>query len=336
MQQSTLYQILMIFIVACSAVPVAAQEVEDILTAWKSTSAVPLTLHWTENVTVSQSSYGGTKDQPWPSEDVNFIRKCELQLHGNKARFSWSGLAWQAVVNRFEEEAYLMTFDGKEAREYYTNHVDRRSGAVHPVGFIEEISSIHDSSPFPIVSFSFRAHEVHAKLFDKALADIRIKGTEKFEGSTCIVLEQQVKPFVRTLHVDPSNGFVVKRCFIELQREGHREPISLWVADHKIDPDSKRLVPVAWVVKSWATMGGTQRVVEQVQSVVTYRKIGTIIPASQFNLKFPVGTIVRNDIVDADFLVRERGEMRKILAEEKLRGANYLDFLSTESGKAGI
>lgn len=316
---------------------VLGEDIDRMTQAWEKRNVESVSLHWTENVTYGKGTIGGRANKLIPPKDLNFIRKCEIELQDDMARYSWAGLDWQPVANQFEEETYTLAFDGKVARDLYSNHRDGRSSIVYPVGFIENSDSAHRDCPFPVISFAFRGKTtLYLKMFNTPVATTKRIGVEEIKGTRCIKFEQVAKPHVRTIYVDPAKEYTIKRCLVEFEGEDGRLPSVEWIASYKLDPKSGKLVPSAWVMKRWVTVGDVLRVAEHIEAVVTFRNVGHQIPAERFRLSFPFGTVVRNDIVDEDFLVRKDGEFRKILSVERRRGASYEDLLMSDTGEAGL
>jgi hypothetical protein len=222
----------------------------------------------------------------------------------------------------------------ERTRLFFTG-VDAQENRLHSfanvatAGHANYFSEAHNGAVWPI----FFTYRISQPWFLSDSADgWHLTGEQTMvDGRICLVVEyaKRMNPNTRyNVWVDPSRDFVVVRKdrahsdgqpFVQLDIEYERHPDVGWV-------------PVRWVDNMFSGgADGTSHLFDASSYTVTAYEFNQPIDESVFAFEFPVGTEVSDH--GQTYLVTEDGH-RAVTDDEIVRGAQYTDWLATESGEA--
>lgn len=265
-----------------------------------------------------------------PERDLTFQRSGSMSLSGNMLRLVLDGTYWHPGLRQLLQETYTTTFDGQTAMSHHVHSPPRRDD-LPPFGSIDREARLREyRNPMLIpLMMTFRPCDPNSGGVD--LAQWRIRGrTGVIDGTLCSLMTHVEPRGDQTrLWVDPSRGFIVLR--VE-QLDSLEHPLV------QTDISYRENSPHGWLPSKWKRVnhGGFSRMLDQQTVEVAKHEINIEIPRSEFQIEFPVDTLVRDLRTKEDYIAREEGAKRLITEQEKGRGASYSEYLATESGQAGV
>lgn len=321
-----------------------ADTLTDVYAAWtrRQERTKSVRIEWAEVRTTTRGSKGQTEaGELLPPKDTTHEIRLALSIDGNKVQHSWDGPSWQDALNRFVAKSYVRATDTEVNKALYTKHSDGRSDEEYPVGFVHGGTgndTVRGNYHVELPIYFHRAMDSEMGCVGKLLMGMSPSDSPKIaspgviNGRTCTIIEQRFGNFSRVIWVDPGREYAILRYSVM-----RRDVPSYQIDGKYIEHDQGGWAPSGWIINSWRDGPDGSRVLRlHAEARVTKYEVNPEFAADEFRLEFPVGTIVRDDRVDEDHLVRENGEQRKILRSERRCGAAYEDFVGTETGRAAL
>jgi len=274
---------------------------------------------------------GRLKDGEWlPERDLTFESTGEIALSGKMLRYVHEGAYWHDSFGELLQKKYVATFDAETAQSHFT-HTPPRVHGLRPLGFIDPDPRHPNTRYYMLkpVLMTFRACDPDTGGVDPAKYAVSAK-TAFIDQALCVGVTWTGKRRDQTTFwVDPQRDFLVLRIAI---LDGSAHPVATTDISYQRDA-LHGWVPSGW---KWVYHGGFSSVREQAAAKVTRCEINVDIPRSEFQIDYPPGTLVRNLKTKEDYIVRPDYGKRPITKAEIARGATYEEYLSTESGMAGL
>jgi hypothetical protein len=300
---------------------------DDVLSAWQRRAANVRSARfaWRETRTVTKGAYLNP-DMPEqinpkrvydPPEDRTVTTLHEMAFDRDRIVYRW----WNAEEPDERTENALdhgthVRFSGTAARtnDAYPN------ASIRPDDKFDD----RDAGQVSGVLWPYR-------LLDPAMGKINpeaLKLTSRtgvIDGHNCVIVERtfSTPDRVEEYWVAPEMDFLLLRY-----RTANRGMTRI-----AIDFSYRRDAVLGWIPDEWrGTFAKEQGVVYSHTSKVTDAEVNSALPASDFEVVFPPGTLVADLFSGESFLMRENGEKRYLTAAEA--AATYEQLASSETGRA--
>jgi len=264
---------------------------------------------------------------PFPGSDQRHVVERELSWDGGNCRAT--------LVSPYLNEnlpgktwTFIETYDGKLRNTMNLSaKLDYGSGGIHEKGQ----GLIVATALFPLV--------LNYRIFTNSLSPHDPDGFRVVRRNVpigelkCVLVEEPPKPGSQSraeFWLDPGNQYRIVRhqAYVELT-----QPLSRIDIDYQeVDDPGVRWLPSQWQETRTGHISGSA-----VTRLVDY-ELNPAIPAEEFRIDFPVGTIVYDDRLpreDANFVIQKDGTWRLITKAERSSGTVTHDaVMNTPPGEA--
>ncbi|MEX2137756.1 MAG: hypothetical protein WD894_00730, partial [Pirellulales bacterium] len=268
---------------------------------------------WIEVRTFPRGCYGQKGPNLYPPEDTSQEFESEVLISGSMIRYEWKGIEWRNEKKQFVEKTYRSASDGTTIRTLYSNHIDKRSKQLYPVGFIKTQLQ-HEDTGNPHVEipiFSVRALTPGvgcAGVLNRVISPTGLPALslKTLDGLPHAVIEQDFGEHTREVWVDPSKDFVISRYVVHLHGNRFYQISATYQRDDQIG-----WLPETWRIDRWiptsAALEAPRSGVRGLARLADF-EINPKLSADIFRPPFPVGTIVIDNRKERqEHLVREDG-----------------------------
>jgi hypothetical protein len=256
--------------------------------------------------------------QPVPARDRVTVENLSLVFDG--------GRMYSIIQNAAHPQAGQQSaFDGKAAKNLTlrTNH--------HPTGMIEHAAHSHHAqlSIFRPVLFTFRPFNPHFLGFHVPFRDTGRAGI--IDGASCPILESveraQFNTTTRTIWVDPARDYNILRYTVH----GDSGLVAL-----QIDVSYSRSADVGWRPDGWKIQRFGKENTIRTQTSASHVKFefNPSLGDKDFDLVFPVGTVVADERHGVSHVVQQNLAARPILPADE--GATHEELMQTKPGHARL
>lgn len=307
---------------------------DAILQVWKKQqeSIRSVRFSWSESRTYSKGSLPSHVDEPTPPADVNVQVDHTLCILNDLMQFTYKGPKWDVSCGKFCDRSYISSFDGRDNKVFFDESKDDNDdkNKVHKLGFINKNDYNQDVVDYHLWSILFMCRAIHPSMGQFSKANEWELSLEKgiIDDQSVVILEKKETGITWTCWIDPSREYSILRYIIRSNSLMLQVDIS-----YKLDQDN-RWIPSEWTTKKMQP--GNLRLRESTSAIVTAFEINPPLAPEDFLLNFPSGTEVVDYKEQINYIARENGDKRIITNEERLRDAQYCDFLSTDTGMAKI
>jgi hypothetical protein len=321
--------------------------IDKVFEAWKQRQG---RLHsarfeWTETRFYAKGSQGSmpakltgppktTTLAPAPSEDVTHKdTHSSLLLSGRLVRYMTDAPEWKRRDARFAPRTYTGAYNGKTNIRYYSELADGSATAddtSHRLGVMS--SGERNNIIRALYLFPFR---LHYRALDPEIGllragEWRVADAGVLAGRECLVLRKKNETLgAVTCWVDPKSEY----CILRYETYYPNGKVDLRV-DIRYQADASHgSVPSHWVAYRFGTQGQLH---ESCTGQLTKHEFNPQLSDEAFELPFPEGTEVTDEMTKTSFIVRKNRVKRLVLNEERVRGATYEQLATTETGMAAL
>lgn len=308
--------------VVVARVDAAANDtVASVVKAWKARQDHTRTVRfeWDETRTLSAAM----TPRRWTLEerkrveslpDIVHKRHLAICLDGEMVRYERHGQEWSADVADFVPGSYVGVFDGKTPKSL--SRFDRTGKlGCSALGYIYKDSrhpDYRDTTIWPIL-LAYRPFSPDLGRVDPARLSVSIdQGV--VSGRACALITQPLTQSTlrRTYWVDPGREYVILRLTEEKDRRG------IFACDISYQRDDAS----GWVPSGWTTVvtASNGKAALQFVAHVTRHEIDQPIADREFQIEFPAGTMVVDDVAKSTFIVRDGGDKRFVSPRERAAG----------------
>lgn len=149
--------------------------------------------------------------------------------------------------------------------------------------------------------------------------------TESIEGRACLVLTCKQGVRVERWYIDVEADFSTRRYEAQLADEKKTRIDVTYAQDGK-----SRWVPTGWQCISSGMKG---RVVSVVTGTVRAMELDTMPDPKLFDLAWPRGTMVNDQVQGGTYIIRLDGTQRVVTQEDRVKQRTYREMLDPTSGK---
>ena len=309
---------------------------------WKTRESRTSTLdcQWTAEVVLGAKVLWYLDEQgkriPTPPEDFRTNGDYRFRLRDRqKMRYEFTQPRLIPEMGTFVTRRYLSLTDGADQKSYYGKDNVSDDPRFPPRGFVNEKETLPETITIHLwpLLLLYRPSTLHtAAQFD--LTKFSAKGQITIAGRECLLLERSGGvPGKQELVIDRNRASVPVRVRNLVPNTSKGD--GAWLATTLIEIDYVDQADGNWRPIRWKTaaFGEDGKIIEQMKAVVKKFDVNAEIPASEFQLDFPVGTIVRNYRTNEHYLLREGGVKRRITDAESDARISYKQLLATEPGK---
>jgi hypothetical protein len=315
----------------------AATDLASVIKAWNDRQAAARSLHfsWSGEEFCSgdlsaafaglghgRARKGHAADAPPP--DTSFEIRMEFFLDARgRVRFDAHGKQWSGERREFVPTTGINVFNGQCEHTFFPNGVKSFPSAHISADKASDVANDMRLLPIRIV---YRPFDATMGVFNSSqLALTAEKGV--VDGQSCAILRQGIGRSLQSVWVDASRDCVPVR-YITTRDGRARTQIDISYAKD----DKHGWVPNSWNILQLTPVGGT---LVSFSATTVKCAINETIPDNTFQLSYPVGTWVSNNITDETYILQEGDTKRPILAGE-FTGDNYEELLHSKPGLLGV
>jgi hypothetical protein len=249
-------------------------------------------------------------------------------IAGNSMRHERSGDVWTHTTGATEHHANYAVFDGRRSK--MLDETIRKDDALHSTGYVRLTDRHTDVQNIYLSPILRHFRPISPTFTCFKLDSLKVLRTDDaVNGDRCIVLEekQDHKFWNRKYWIVPDKDMAVIR-FAGVRPDG--------TTDHQVDTEFRKDARFGWIPSSWKAIrcGREGKVFSSASNRVTEIEVNTPIPDSTFDIEFPAGTEVDDDISKRRYIVKPDGTQRQIMQREVDRGASYSELVKTDTGMA--
>lgn len=286
-----------------------------------------LEVHWTEQVTYCKGSIRSPEESEFvnpsrlyvPSTEITKEYKVSMYLDGEKMAYSRKGEIWAPETGEFAMQDYVSTFNGKVAKVF------RPAGIRFSQGSVLKLNRNIDVPLYsikPILMFC-RFQSPHFNTLK--LGNFRFSGIEgRIADKEYQIFEQKLSYGKQELWIDSKDTCMICRFTRFIDKT---EVIRITISYLKESG--------LWRINAWDgvlfNMDGSPK--EILKCTVTEFKVNHGLAPSVFEVSFPEGTWVKDEVAQNEYLELADNKRRPILKSEL--GAAYEEIRSSSPGMAG-
>jgi hypothetical protein len=310
--------------------------VADVFKAWKERTNRVRTFRfkWDEQYTVSKGLYkspgerGNPGDVYLPPKTTTYDTSYSVTMDGEKLRYDYDeiegagGKLINQKGNRVVAGGEFKGFRGPGASRYPQGIVAQPVPG-EPYGTDPQIQ------PLLLLFRPLNTGSIAFKNFPNQFSEV--PGRSVIDERSCVQLKEGARTrgqLVTTVWVDPERDFVVTRVVLSDDERPHAQ----WTFHDFIQTEH------GWVPRKWTRtfLGRSGSVLSSASATVRDFELNRPVDPNEFEVEFPPGTWVTDmrGKEEVQYIVKEGGERRLILREERVGGATYEQFLTTETGRA--
>jgi hypothetical protein len=275
---------------------------DDVRVAWEARQDACHSVRyvWIELETTMKGVELASLPEPngiYPAEDTKSEHRCSLSISEMKIAIERRGPYWSTELRRFEQKAYRAVFDGAASKNLY-------SGPAYPmnaVGFITSEVAFQDRTDFHLRAVAL----LHRPLVP-ALGGIDLErwtaseNTEALRDLNCLILTDEASG--ERLWLDVARGFLVVR----------QEIVSNGSAVQRLEVEYTRDTNGFDLVQKWENAllhPGSGTIRKSLSSRVVETVVNEPIGESEFDIKYPANTIIRDDRDENTYRVDRQGKL---------------------------
>ena len=319
---------------------------EAIVAAWqrRQDKVQSLKVEWTERQTYPKGSISKGIPQRWkdkaalegkpnlfdlfaPAEDTTIEVHATVLLDGAKMRYEHDRQQFSFETKKFELIPYVSTFDGTTAKLF-----NPQGGLMdhYPVGQIQDIKRNFDTNNLFVKPVIQHFRGIHPQMLMHEAEDLKITGRRVvIDGRACVEIDwvkRRSDTVTNRLWLDPARDFAMARYAILYDgRPAYKIDVR-----YRADPD------VGWAPSEWEVVlfFDDGSVEESVRSTVTAFAINLPLPASEFDVEFPLGSFVDDVPNKTKHVIKYTGQKRVIERNELSGAEGYERWMETDQGEA--
>ncbi len=285
-------------------------------------------IEWTKRTlhtrgSMTQPSHG---DRTVPEQDTTIESTNELVWDGHRMSYRHEGETLALDGSKFVPWTHRSVTGGwTGSRTLYNGE-----SLIHPMGVVVPPVALENREGIELIPLLLWARPLDARGCAIEIAKCRLlPRPQEVDGRSLVVLEQ-TRPTGTSVHrwfVDPERDFVVVR------HEGDTGGKTKFRVDLDYGQDSDG----AWIPSGWRTLwfDGRGELSTEHTATVTKCDVGIAVEADQFDLEFPRGAWIGDQVRNIEYIVTGPGAERIVTPGELSRGVSYRDLLNSESGLAG-
>ena len=260
-----------------------------------------------------------------PETDASFDAKATYILDGTgRFRLDYVGMEYSPTKRSHVPVTTIDENDGSKRISFFPNGIQDFPNAQISADPDSESANVSQTLPVRLV------YRTTDPIFG-------VVGTENLavtesstivNGMECIGVRQassKNSPLDILILVDPSKKYIP----VKYEARFQGRPIAQATISSFVRDEIYGWVPEEWTLGAKFDKSGSPSWSDSV--VVTKSRINHPLPADVFEIQFPVGTWVQNNITNEAYIVRENGGKRLILPGE-FNGTNYRELLESEPG----
>ena len=323
-----------------------AQEVSiaDVRKAWLARQAKvdTATFQFTQERTIAKGSYNGVlEDRPGediPPKDLTTQSDDHWLLLSGKEKVCYKTDIPDLTLEQLAlgPRRAVYAFNGKTNRS-----LSSAREVPYAEGIVSSGDGFNDRSNLNIAAILFAYRALHRDGLVAKLKAYRIEiGHYVVNGTRCVLLRENTQDpntgMRLSLWLDPAKDLVLVR-YAEHYDDRPGKPPRLWaqLTVSYTDDAEYGPVPSTWSVDFMQEDGESLRT--SVRAKVVEYTFNRPIASEEFDLPFPTGTYVVDNIQSTEWIQLEGERQRVVTREETLReGVTYEELLATESGMAGL
>lgn len=307
---------------------------DTIFQVWKKQqeSIRSVRFSWSESGVFTKGSLPSHREEPMPPADVNVQVEHTLCILDDLMQFTHKGQKWDMPCAKFCDKLYISSFDGLDNKIFFDESKDANDdkNKVHKLGFISKDSYNQDVVDYRLWPILFMCRTVHPTMGRLSQASEWDLTSEKgvIQGQSAVILKKAKKGIIETCWIDPSRQYSVLRYILRSNTVILQIDTSYKLGQEHI------WVPLEWTIKKMHAED--LKLEESASAKVKTYEINPPITPEVFRFDFPSGTEVVDRKKQISYIVQEDGGKRIITSEERQRGAEYLDLLTTDTGMAKL
>lgn len=250
-----------------------------------------------------KAKWSVTQTHSFNGKNKSIVSEREIEFRTDKSRYFYkvNGSGFDEESKEVRDSNFVTAFDGTEGRLLFDKVADRK-GNEYPHGFVSTADEVSENSNlFPIL-WAIDPCGKWAQAF--SLLQIDVSKIEEISEATCY----RSTDGKQIVWID-DHGRIVK---VELNRNGRLG--DQYLLEYDLDDGSlKSLIPRAWKKSRFSPTGHLDYALSAVLREVA---INEGAATADFQVVFPVGSIVTDNKSGEIFLVKGEGMHRPILPDE--------------------
>ncbi len=239
-------------------------------------------------------------------------------------RLDYIGRVYDPTSHSYVDATTIDENDGSKRIGFYPNGIQEFPNAQISTDPNSKSANTIQSLPLRLV---YRTIDPIFGVIDVANLAV-VESTAVINDVECLGVRQAPStgsPLEVIIWVDPSKDYIPVQYWSKIQgRPVQYVEISSFARD-----EVNGWVPEKWTIVRKFGKDGSPRWSDAVG--MTAFAINHRVPEDAFEIRFPVGTWVQNNITKEAYIVRDQGQKRPVLAGE-FNGTNYLELLNSEPG----
>ncbi len=300
--------------------------VKDIAEAWQARerNLGSGRIRWEERTFHPRGSVSGhMADAAIPAEDTTVEANKEYAWDGDRMSYRQQGMTPAIDGNGFVPLESAEVRGGSGGSRMFRQN----ESVEHPMGTIWNSEALSTRESVELIPILLWARPLNSLGCGIDVARCRIlPGMKPVEGRDCVVLRQSRGKGIDEWFIDVERDFSIVRYEFR-DREEPRVRIDLSYAQD----EEARWRPIGWRSLMLTAGGAIQA---DFEATVTEYAIGFKPNPDMFELDFPSGTWVNDQVRGVEYLVRPDGSQRLITQGELRMGATYSELLHSETGLA--